>query len=156
VKTQWKFKILIVRHKSPSSQTIKPLCRWVLMTHNNKKRFKNRMKSPQSQRRVKTILRLLYIPRPFQRYQLCEDWSVGTRCFEATKGRRQSEKYSYIVGFFTCHIWNMREVLVSCREKWKFFIADFHVLGLFMAKKHDLKIFSSVSRRCRWKNLSRH
>jgi hypothetical protein len=24
------------------------------------------MKSPQSQRRVKTILRLLYIPRPFQ------------------------------------------------------------------------------------------
>jgi hypothetical protein len=34
---------------------------------------------------------------------------------------------------FTCHIWNMREVLVSCRD-----IADFHVLGLFMAKKHDL------------------
>jgi hypothetical protein len=32
----------------------------------------------------------------------------------------------------------MREVLVSCREKWKFFIADFHVLGLLMAKKHDL------------------
>jgi hypothetical protein len=30
----------------------------------------------------------------------------------------------------------MREVSVSCREK--FFIADFHVLGLFMAKKHDL------------------
>jgi hypothetical protein len=29
----------------------------------------------------------------------------------------------------------MREVLVSCREK---FIADFHVLGRFMAKKHDL------------------
>jgi hypothetical protein len=40
--------------------------------------------------------------------------------------------------FFTCHIWNMREVLVSCREKLKFFIADFHVLELFMAKKHDL------------------
>jgi hypothetical protein len=39
---------------------------------------------------------------------------------------------------FTCHIWNMREVLVSCREKWKFFIAYFHVLGLFIAKKHDL------------------
>jgi hypothetical protein len=39
---------------------------------------------------------------------------------------------------FTCHIWNMSEVLVSCREKWKFFIADFHVLGLFVAKKHDL------------------
>jgi hypothetical protein len=32
----------------------------------------------------------------------------------------------------------MREVLISCREKWKKFIADFHVLGLFMAKKHDL------------------
>jgi hypothetical protein len=32
----------------------------------------------------------------------------------------------------------MREVLVSCREKCKFFIADFHVLGLFMAEKHDL------------------
>jgi hypothetical protein len=30
----------------------------------NKKRFKNRMKSPQSQRIVKTILRLIYIPRP--------------------------------------------------------------------------------------------
>jgi hypothetical protein len=28
------------------------------------------MKSPQSQRKIKTILRLLYIPRPFQRYQL--------------------------------------------------------------------------------------
>jgi hypothetical protein len=40
--------------------------------------------------------------------------------------------------FFTCHIWNMREVLVSCREKRKNFIANFHVLGLFMAKKHDL------------------
>jgi hypothetical protein len=39
---------------------------------------------------------------------------------------------------FTCHIWNMREVLVSCREKWKKCIADLHVLGLFMAKKHDL------------------
>jgi hypothetical protein len=35
-----------------------------------------------------------YIPRPFQRYQLCEDWSLGTRCFGATKGRRQGEKYS--------------------------------------------------------------
>jgi hypothetical protein len=32
----------------------------------------------------------------------------------------------------------MREVLVSCREKWKCFTADFHVLGLFMAIKHDL------------------
>jgi hypothetical protein len=62
----------------------------------NKKRFKNRMKSPQSSRRVKTILRLLYMPRPFQRYQLCEDWLVGTRCFGARKGRGQSEKYSYI------------------------------------------------------------
>jgi hypothetical protein len=38
----------------------------------------------------------------------------------------------------------MREVLISYREKWKKIIADFHVLGLFMAKKHDLseKIFS--------------
>jgi hypothetical protein len=32
----------------------------------------------------------------------------------------------------------MREVLVSCREKLKIFIADFHILGLFMAEKHDL------------------
>jgi hypothetical protein len=32
----------------------------------------------------------------------------------------------------------MREVLVSCREKLKKIIAGFHVLGLFMAKKHDL------------------
>jgi hypothetical protein len=32
----------------------------------------------------------------------------------------------------------MREVLVSWWEKWNFFIADFHVLELFMAKKHDL------------------
>jgi hypothetical protein len=39
---------------------------------------------------------------------------------------------------FTCHTWNMREVLVSCREKLKKIIADFHVLGLFMARKHDL------------------
>jgi hypothetical protein len=38
----------------------------------------------------------------------------------------------------------MREVLVSWWEKWKKIIADFHVLGLFMAKKHDLsdKFFS--------------
>jgi hypothetical protein len=28
----------------------------------------------------------------------------------------------------------MREVLVSCREKLKKIIADFHVLGLFMGK----------------------
>jgi hypothetical protein len=32
----------------------------------------------------------------------------------------------------------MREVLVSWWEKWIIIIADFHVLGLFMAKKHDL------------------
>ena len=30
------------------------------------------------------------------------------------------------------------KVLISRREKWKFFIADFHVLGLFIPKKHDL------------------
>jgi hypothetical protein len=42
------------------------------------------------------------------------------------------------IRFFTCHIWNMREVLVSCREKLKKIITDFHVLGLFIAKKHDL------------------
>jgi hypothetical protein len=35
----------------------------------------------------------------------------------------------------------MREVLVSCREKFKKIIADFHVLGLFMAKKHVLSDF---------------
>jgi hypothetical protein len=44
--------------------------------------------------------------------------------------------------FFTCPIWNMRELLVSCREKWKKkIIAEFHVLGPFMAKKHDLSEF---------------
>jgi hypothetical protein len=32
----------------------------------------------------------------------------------------------------------MRVVLVQCREKWKKIIADFYVLGLFIAKKHDL------------------
>jgi hypothetical protein len=42
----------------------------------------------------------------------------------------------------------MREVLVSCRENLIFLIADFHVLGLFMAKKHDLsdKNFFRLSR----------
>jgi hypothetical protein len=49
-------------------------------TYQNKKRFKNRMKSPQSQSRVKTILRLLYIPRPFQRYQLCSAGTVPSNC----------------------------------------------------------------------------
>jgi hypothetical protein len=39
--------------------------------------------------------------------------------------------------FFTCHIWNMKEVLVLSR-KMKKIIAYFHVLGLFIAKKHDL------------------
>jgi hypothetical protein len=36
-------------------------------------------------------------------------------------------------------------------RKIKFFIADFHVLGIFMAKKHDLSdnFFPSVTRRCR-------
>jgi hypothetical protein len=45
----------------------------------------------------------------------------------------------------------MREVLVSSREKLKKIIADFHVLGLFMAKKHDLseKKFPYDTRRCR-------
>jgi hypothetical protein len=49
---------------------------------------------------------------------------------------------------FSCHIWNMREVLVSCREKWNFFIADFHALGLkniIWAKKK----FPFVTRRGR-------
>jgi hypothetical protein len=49
--------------------------------------------------------------------------------------------FSYFLNFkfliFTCLIWNMRKVLVWW-EKWKKIIADFHVLGLFMAKKHDL------------------
>jgi hypothetical protein len=35
---------------------------------------------------------------------------------------------------FSAFVFTMREVLVSCREKWKFVIADFHVLGIFMAK----------------------
>jgi hypothetical protein len=50
--------------------------------------------------------------------------------------------------FFTCYIWNMR--IYVMRKK---FIADFHVLGLFMAKKHDLsdKFFPSVTCRCRTK-----
>jgi hypothetical protein len=57
---------------------------------------------------------------------------------------------------FTCHIWNMREVLVYGQEKWKKFIADFHVLGHFMAKKHDLseKKNPSVTRRCWTKFVS--
>jgi hypothetical protein len=42
-------------------------------------------------------------------------------------------------------------------RKIKFFIVDFHVLGLYMAKKHDLsdKKISSVTRRyrCRTQNL---
>jgi hypothetical protein len=40
--------------------------------------------------------------------------------------------------------------------KMKFFIADFHVLGLFMAIKHDLseKKFPSVTRRCWTKFVS--
>jgi hypothetical protein len=48
--------------------------------------------------------------------------------------------YSWLTQFLlaTYGIWGMREVLVSCREKLKKIIADFHVLGLFMAKKHDL------------------
>jgi hypothetical protein len=29
-------------------------------------------------------------------------------------------------------------ILVYYREEWQKFVADFHVLGLFMAKKHDL------------------
>jgi hypothetical protein len=50
----------------------------------------------------------------------------------------------------------MREVLVWFREKLNFFIADFHVLGLFMAKKHDLseKKFPAVTRRCRSQKFS--
>jgi hypothetical protein len=31
--------------------------------------------------------------------------------------------------------------------KMKFFIVDFHVFGLFIAKKHDRNFFSSVTRR---------
>jgi hypothetical protein len=40
-------------------------------------------------------------------------------------------------------------------RKMKIFIADFHVLGLFMAKKHDLsdKKNPSATRRCRTQNL---
>jgi hypothetical protein len=57
-----------------------------------------------------------------------------------------SNNFSFIFFFcnfffhfiFTCHIWNMREVLVSCQEKLKKIIADFHVLGLFIGKKHYL------------------
>jgi hypothetical protein len=38
-------------------------------------------------------------------------------------------------------------------RKMKKIIADFHVLGLFMAKKHDLsgKKIPSVTRRCRYR-----
>jgi hypothetical protein len=44
----------------------------------------------------------------------------------------------------------MGQVLVACREKSKNLIADFHVLGLFMGKKHVLsnKKFPSVTHRC--------
>jgi hypothetical protein len=41
-------------------------------------------------------------------------------------------------GAYYSYIWNMREVLVYCREKWKKIIAYFHVLELFIAEKHDL------------------
>jgi hypothetical protein len=55
--------------------------------------------------------------------------------------------YRYL-WFFTCHIWNMRDVLVLCGENLYFFIVDFHVLGLFMAKNHNLsEIFPYVTRR---------
>jgi hypothetical protein len=58
----------------------------------HKKRFKNRKKSPQSQRRIKTILRLLYIGQ-----NLSNDTNfVNDTNFGAKTGRRQSEKYSYI------------------------------------------------------------
>jgi hypothetical protein len=47
-------------------------------------------------------------------------------------------------GIFTCLIWNMGEVLVSCREKSKKCIADFHVLGLFMGtlKERNRRIYA--------------
>jgi hypothetical protein len=35
--------------------------------------------------------------------------------------------------FFTCHLWNMREVLVYCRKN-EIFFAHFHFLGLFKHK----------------------
>jgi hypothetical protein len=53
-------------------------------------------RNPQSQLRWKNIRWSLYRPRPFQRYQFCQDWEMGTKCLWATKPRRQSEKYSYI------------------------------------------------------------
>jgi hypothetical protein len=53
----------------------------------------------------------------------------------------------------------MREVLVSWREKWKIIITDFHVLGLFIAKKHDLSEKKNLSvtrrRRCDTKFVPR-
>jgi hypothetical protein len=39
-----------------------------------------------------------------------------------------------------------REVLVYCREKFKKIITYFHVLGLFIAKKHDLSEKKNRSR----------
>jgi hypothetical protein len=39
---------------------------------------------------------------------------------------------------FTCHIWNMREYWFRVEKNEKEIIADFHVLELFMANKHDL------------------
>jgi hypothetical protein len=39
---------------------------------------------------VKIIQRLLYRPKPFQRAQICEDWSLGTGDMW-----RQREKHIY-------------------------------------------------------------
>jgi hypothetical protein len=64
-----------------------------------------------------------------------ETWKIYFKFWIAPNDDTSSYGFSI---HFTCHIWNMREVLVWCREKLVFFIAVFHVLGLFMAKKHDL------------------
>jgi hypothetical protein len=45
----------------------------------------------------------------------------------------------------------MGEILISRREKLKKSITDFHVLGVFMATKHDLSEKKSVRRRLRCK-----
>jgi hypothetical protein len=48
------------------------------------------------------------------------------------------ESSETISHFFTCHIWNIIRKYWFSVEKNEFFITDFHDLGLFLVKKHDL------------------
>jgi hypothetical protein len=59
---------------------------------------------------------------------------------------------------FTCHIWNMREVLAHCREKWKKILLIF-IFYYFLWLNNmiwAIKKIPSVTRRFRCRNLSWH